>query len=319
MVRCRTGAPLGQRLPEKTSGPGGRGTARPPCLGGPSWKGSRPATRDFVGAKPAQHAYAKTASGDLGQPFWLCRAARVGAVSRPVLGAGPPGVFDSLRSPWGAGYCRGGACAGGGWRAFWRCFAGAIFRSECWSGSHSACAVAGAGARARPGGGLPTLSEPVAEPCGRGRRHSAPIEIGRLQRSHRVSWPTRWRGAPRTRAPVPLASTGCARGPTGGLPALSEPVAEPSGPGAATVRSGAVWRCFCWQHFFGWNAAATLRAPVPWRVQERVRGPAGGLPTLSEPVAEPSGRGRRHSASSLRGALNRLVELRARELGILRL
>ena len=130
MVRCRTGAPLGQRLPEKTSGPGGRGTARPPCLGGPSWKGSRPATRDFVGAKPAQHAYAKTASGDLGQPFWLCLAARVGAVSRPVLGSGPPGVFDSLRSPWGAGYCRGGACAGGGRRAFWRCFAGAIFWSR---------------------------------------------------------------------------------------------------------------------------------------------------------------------------------------------
>ena len=118
---------------------------------------------------------------------------------------------------------------------------------------------------------------------------------------------------------MPLASTGCARGPTGGLPALSEPVAEPSGPGAATVRSGAVWRCFCWQHFFGWNAGAVLRAPVPWWVQERVRGPAGGLPTLSGPVAEPSGRGRRHSAPSLRGALNRLVELRARELGILRL
>ena len=54
-------------------------------------------------------------------------------------------------------------------------------------------------------------------------------------------------------------------------------------------------------------------------MQERVRGPAAGLPTLSEPVAEPSGRGRRHSAPSLRGALNRLVELRARELGILRL
>ena len=65
-----------------------------------------------MGAKPAQHAYAKTASGDLGQPFWLCLAARVGAVSRPVLGSGPPGVFDSLRSPWGAGYCRGGGVRG---------------------------------------------------------------------------------------------------------------------------------------------------------------------------------------------------------------
>ena len=52
-------------------------------------------------------------------------------------------------------------------------------------GTQSACAVAGAGARARPGGGLPTLSEPVAEPSSLGRRHSAPIKIGRLQRSHR--------------------------------------------------------------------------------------------------------------------------------------
>ena len=47
---------------------------------------------------------------DLLGPFWLCLAAPVWAVSRPVLGSGPPGVFDSLRSPWGAGYCRGG-CA----------------------------------------------------------------------------------------------------------------------------------------------------------------------------------------------------------------
>ena len=67
--------------------------------------------------------------------------------------------------------------------------------------------------------------------------------------------------------------------------------------GAATVRSGAVWRCFCSQHFFGRNAGAALRAPaVPWQVQERVRGLAGGLPTRPEPVAEPSGLGRRHSA-----------------------
>ena len=51
-------------------------------------------------------------------------------------------------------------------------FAGAIFWLERWSGSQSACAVAGAGARARPGGGLPTLSEPVAEPSSLGRRHS---------------------------------------------------------------------------------------------------------------------------------------------------
>ena len=91
----------------------------------------------------------------------------------------------------GGGLLPRGVCVGGGRRAFWRCFAGAIFWSERWSGSQSACAVAGAGARARPGGGLPTLSEPVAEPSGLGRRHSAPACVERSTswwRTARVSW-----------------------------------------------------------------------------------------------------------------------------------
>ena len=86
------------------------------------------------------------------------------------------------------------------------------------------------------------------------------------------------------------------------------------------MRSGVVWRCFCWQHFFGRNAGAALRAPaVPWRVQERVRGLAGGLPTRPEPVAEPSGLGRRHSAPACVESSTLLVAICVRELGILRL
>ena len=183
---------------------------------------------------------------DLGKPFSLCRAARIWAVSRPVLGCGPPGVFDSLRSPWGRAAAVGCVCAGGGWRAFWRCFAGAIFWSERWSGSQSACAVAGAGARARPGGGLPTLSEPVAEPSRLGRRHSAPIKIGRLQRSHRRGL-DQHAGEAR-RVPEHLCrwrAQGARAARRGGLPALSELVAEPSGlgvpPQCAQVRCGAAF------------------------------------------------------------------------------
>ena len=67
---------------------------------------------------------------------------------------------------------RGGVRARAPGGAHLATFAGAIFWLERWSGSQSACAVAGAGARARPGGGLPTLSEPVAEPSSLGRRHS---------------------------------------------------------------------------------------------------------------------------------------------------
>ena len=111
------------------------------------------------------------------------------------VGFWPPGRVGFLPLAVGGDCCRGGVRARAPGGAHLATFAGALFWSERWSGSQSACAVAGAGARARPGGGLPTLSEPVAEPCGLKRRHSAPIEIGRLQRSHWVSWPTRWRGA----------------------------------------------------------------------------------------------------------------------------
>ena len=58
---------------------------------------------------------------------------------------------------------------------------------------------------------------------------------------------------------------------------------------------------------------------MPWRVQERVRGLAGALPTRPEPVAEPSGLGGSPQRAGLRGALNLLVANCARELGILRL
>ena len=86
-------------------------------------------------------------------------------------------------APRGGGLLpRGGVRARAPGGAHLATFAGAIFWLERWSGSQSACAVAGAGARARPGGGLPTLSEPVAEPSSLGRRHSAPTKIGRLQR-----------------------------------------------------------------------------------------------------------------------------------------
>ena len=193
----------------------------------------------------------------------------------------------------GGGLLPWGVCVGGGRRAFWRCFAGAIFWSERWSGSQSACAVAGAGARARPGGGLPTLSEPVAEPSSLGRRHSRDnndhidvVLTNTLER--RAAYPSTCAvGEHRVRA-RPDGGAACPVG-AGGRAVRAR--------GAATVRSGAVWRCFCSQHFFGRNAGAALRAPaVPWQVQERVRGLAGGLPTRPEPVAEPSGLGRRHSA-----------------------
>ena len=58
---------------------------------------------------------------------------------------------------------------------------------------------------------------------------------------------------------------------------------------------------------------------MPWRVQERVRGLAGGLPTRPEPVAEPSGLGRRHSALACVESSTLLVAICVRELGILRL
>ena len=141
---------------------------------------------------------------------------------------------------------RGGACAGAGRRALWPTFAGALFWSERWSGSQSACAVAGAGARARPGGGLPTLSEPVAEPSSLGRRHSAPTKIGRLQRSHRRGL-DQHAGEAR-RVPEHLCrwrAQGARAARRGGLPALSELVAEPSGlgvpPQCAQVRCGAAF------------------------------------------------------------------------------
>eukprot|EP01045_Picozoa_sp_COSAG04_P029273 COSAG04_NODE_4769_length_1903_cov_1.024945_2_plen_279_part_00 len=209
-------------------------------------KGARPATRDFVGAKPAQHAYVRIDFLDLGQPFSLCLAARIWAVSRPVLGCGRPGVFGSFRSPWGEDCCRGGVRA--------RAPGGAHFGYFCWrhflvrtlERSQSACAVAGAGARARPGGGLPTLSEPVAEPSSLGRRHSAPIKIGRLQRSHRRGL-DQHAGEAR-RVPEHLCrwrAQGARAARRGGLPALSELVAEPSGlgvpPQCAQVRCGAAF------------------------------------------------------------------------------
>ena len=105
---------------------------------------------------------------DLSGPFSLCLAARIWAVSRPVLGCGRPGVFGSFRSPWGGTAAAGGCVRGRRAARTLATFAGAIFWSERWSGSQSACAVAGAGARARPGGGLPTRPEPVAEPSGLG-------------------------------------------------------------------------------------------------------------------------------------------------------
>ena len=89
-----------------------------------------------------------------------------------MLGSGRPGVLGSFRSPWGGTAAAGGVRARAPGGAHLATFAGAIFWLERWSGSQSACAVAGAGARARPGGGLPTLSEPVAEPSSLGRRHS---------------------------------------------------------------------------------------------------------------------------------------------------
>ena len=55
---------------------------------------------------------------DLLGPFWLCLAAPVWAVSRPMLGSGRPGVLGSFRSPWGGtAAAGGGACAGAGRRA----------------------------------------------------------------------------------------------------------------------------------------------------------------------------------------------------------
>ena len=119
-ARLFPGAPLGQRLPEKTSGPGGRGTARPPCLGGPAPISACRVQHSarFVGAKPAQHAHARMGFLDLLGPFWLCLAAPVWAVSRPMLGSGRPGVLGSFRSPWGGtAAAGGGACAGAGRRA----------------------------------------------------------------------------------------------------------------------------------------------------------------------------------------------------------
>ena len=220
-------------------------TCPPPVL----WRAGveRCGTRNarFCGCQAcAARARQNGLSGPSGTFLAVSRCSSLGRFAAHV-GFWPPGRVGFLPLPVGGDCCRGGVRARAPGGAHLATFAGAIFWLERWSGSQSACAVAGAGARARPGGGLPTLSEPVAEPCGLKRRHSAPIEIGRLQRSHRVSWPTRWRGAPRTRAPVPLASTGCARGPTGGLLALSEPVAEPSGlgvpPQCAQVRCGAAF------------------------------------------------------------------------------
>ena len=69
------------------------------------------------------------------------------------VGFWPPRACLIPSARRGGGLLPRGVCAGGGRRAFWRCFAGVIFWSERWRGSQSACAVAGAGARARPGGG----------------------------------------------------------------------------------------------------------------------------------------------------------------------
>ena len=184
-------------------------------------------------------------SGPSGTFLAVSRCSSLGRFAAHV-GFWPPGRVGFLPLPVGGDCCRGGVRARAPGGAHLATFAGAIFWLERWSGSQSACAVAGAGARARPGGGLPTLSEPVAEPSSLGRRHSAPTKIGRLQRSHRRGL-DQHAGEAR-RVPEHLCrwrAQGARAARRGGLPALSELVAEPSGlgvpPQCAQVRCGAAF------------------------------------------------------------------------------
>ena len=236
---------------------------------------------------------------DLLGPFWLCLAAPVWAVSRPMLGSGRPGVLGSFRSPWGGtAAAGGGACAGAGRRALgYFCWCHFLVRTlERLSERLCRCGCRGARAARRgaayPFGAGGRAVRPRAPPQRADQKsadsndHIDVVLTNTLER--RAAYPSTCAvGEHRVRA-RPDGGAACPVG-AGGRAVRAR--------GAATVRSGAVWRCFCSQHFFGRNAGAALRAPaVPWQVQERVRGLAGGLPTRPEPVAEPSGLERRHSA-----------------------
>ena len=62
----------------------------------------------IAGAKPAQRAYAKTASRNLLGPFGAVSLLELGPFRGPCWVLAPPGVFDSLRSPWGRAAAAGG-------------------------------------------------------------------------------------------------------------------------------------------------------------------------------------------------------------------